>query len=200
MTILFFDTETTGLPDFKAPHDAPHQPYIVQLAGILCDDSGKVISKLSMILDNGVDVPAGASNVHGITTKCAEAFGCPPTVALAPFFHLWVLADLVVAHNIKFDVFLLKTAVARLWGTRRELPEKESFCTMEVSAPLCGLPPTERMIAAGIKGPKSPKLEEAYLRCFGEPMSGGAHDALVDAEACMRIYFFLKRHDRAEAA
>jgi len=34
MTILFYDTETTGLPDFKAPSDAPHQPRIIQLAVI----------------------------------------------------------------------------------------------------------------------------------------------------------------------
>src|SRR5574337_728286 len=110
MTILFFDTETTGLPDFKAPHDAEKQPHIVQLAGILCDDDGSVISKLSMILDNGVVIPEVASNIHGITTARAAKFGCPPTVALAPFFHLWVQADVVVAHNIEFDIFLLKTA------------------------------------------------------------------------------------------
>ena len=141
-TILFFDTETTGLPDFKAPHDAPQQPYIVQLAGILCEDDGTVISKLSMIIDNGIEIPAQASDIHGITTERADEFGCPPQVALAPFFHLWVRADAVVAHNIKFDVFLLKTAIARLWGARRELPEKECFCTMEASTPFVGLPPT----------------------------------------------------------
>ena len=34
---LFYDTETTGLPDFKAPSEAQHQPHIVQLAALLVD-------------------------------------------------------------------------------------------------------------------------------------------------------------------
>jgi DNA polymerase-3 subunit epsilon len=47
------------------------------------------------------------------------------------------------------------------------------------------------MKAAGRKGPKSPKLSEAYRHFLGEDLIG-AHDALVDVRACRRIYDHLK--------
>ena len=39
----FFDTETTGLPDWKAPADAPGQPRIASVAIILCADDYRVV-------------------------------------------------------------------------------------------------------------------------------------------------------------
>lgn len=38
--IFAFDTETTGLPDFRARSADPSQPHIVQLALLLYDDEG----------------------------------------------------------------------------------------------------------------------------------------------------------------
>ena len=200
MTVLFFDTETTGIPNFRLPIDDPCQPYLVQIAGILTDDAGKVLAQLSMIVNSDVDVPEAASNVHGITRERAAALGAPVPVVLAPFFHLWLRADLVVAHNLPFDEFVLKSAITRYWGAHRTLPEKPGFCTLKASAPIVNLPATPRMLAAGIKGPKSPRLDEAYQYFFGDGVLSGAHDALVDATACMRIYFRLQEGKQAEAA
>ena len=54
------------------------------------------------------------------------------------------------------------------------------------------------MIAANFHGPKMPKLEEAIWHFFQEKLEG-AHDALVDAKACGRLYFHLVKME-AEAA
>nr|WP_299241463.1 hypothetical protein [uncultured Halomonas sp.] len=43
--ILFFDTETTGLPDWKVPSDSEHQPHLVQLAAVLADDDARQSSR-----------------------------------------------------------------------------------------------------------------------------------------------------------
>lgn len=47
---LFFDTETTGLPNFKIPFNHESQPHICQLAAILTDQNGKIKSELNAII------------------------------------------------------------------------------------------------------------------------------------------------------
>jgi DNA polymerase-3 subunit epsilon len=43
----------------------------------------------------------------------------------------------------------------------------------------------------GMMQPKPPKLEECIQHFFSEELPG-AHDALIDARACARVYFHLK--------
>lgn len=189
--ILIFDTETTGLPDFRKPVDDPRQPHIVQLAALLCDEDGMEKASLNLIVNAGVEVPEQASSVHGITTDIMQTFGVEPRRAAAAFDGLCNVADLIVAHNIKFDKFLLASLFARSTGLASPAGSKLAECTMEMSSPIVNLPPSERMIAAGIDKPKPPRLEEAYRCFFGKDLEG-AHDALVDVRACKEIYFRLK--------
>ncbi|AOW48412.1 3'-5' exonuclease family protein [Acetobacter ascendens] len=74
----------------------------------------------------------------------------------------------------------------------------EKFCTMDAAAPLVNLPPTARMIAAGIDKPKAPKLEECIKHFFNEELKG-AHDAMVDVRACARLFFHLRDAEGAVA-
>jgi DNA polymerase-3 subunit epsilon len=192
--ILFFDTETTGFFQDRLPVDHPDQPYIVQLAAELCDDSGEPVAGFSFIIDpgigEGIDIPAQASNVHGITNEKAVAMGVSAEFALSAFTHLYQRADTVCAHNIKFDRGVTEVAIARHYG--RVMPlRKPLFCTMEAATPIMNLPPTERMRAAGFNKPKPPKLEECIRHFFNEDLDG-AHDAMIDVAACRRVYFHLK--------
>jgi DNA polymerase-3 subunit epsilon len=67
-----------------------------------------------------------------------------------------------------------------------------------MSTPICNLPPTAKMIAARRNHPKTPNLGEAFEFFTGEKLEG-AHSALVDVDACMRIYFALKDRQAAPA-
>lgn len=193
--ILFFDTETTGFFQDRLTVDDPAQPYIVQLAAQLCDDEGEAIAGFSFIVNSGVDIPAQASAVHGITTEKAAELGVTPEFALAAFQHLYQRADVVSAHNIKFDKGVMEAAIARQY--ERVMPlRKALYCTMEAATPIINLPPTERMLAAGITRPKPPKLEECIRHFFAEDLDG-AHDAMVDVNACRRVYFHLKTLEAA---
>lgn len=192
--ILFFDTETTGLFHDRLPINHPDQPYIVQLAAELTDDDGEPISGFSFIVDpgisNGVFIPDRASDVHGITNERAVQFGVSADFALSAFTHLYQRADIVCAHNIKFDRGVVEAAISRYYG--RVMPlRKTLFCTMEAASPIINLPPTERMLAAGFNKPKPPKLEECIRHFFNEELDG-AHDAMVDVRACRRVYFHLQ--------
>ncbi|MFC3705659.1 3'-5' exonuclease [Devosia honganensis] len=196
--ILFFDTETTGFVQDRLPVDHPDQPYMVQLAAELTEDDGEPVAGFSFIIDPGIGeitIPTKASDVHGITDERAVALGVSAEFALGAFTHLYHRADLVVAHNIRFDRAVIETAISRHY--RKIMPLRKSlFCTMEAATPIVNLPPTERMLAAGFNKPKPPKLEECIRHFFDEDLEG-AHDALIDVRACSRVFFQLKSLEAA---
>ena len=188
--ILFFDTETTGFYRDRLPLDHPDQPHIVQLAAQLCDLSGNPVAGFSFIVAGCGPIPEQASSVHGITDEAAARLGISLETALDLFTHLYTRADLVVAHNIKFDRGVIEVAIARHY--KKVMPlRKPLFCTMEAATPIINMPPTERMLAAGFTKPKPPKLEECIKHFFGEDMVD-AHDAMADLVACRRVYFHLQ--------
>jgi DNA polymerase-3 subunit epsilon len=188
--ILFFDTETTGFLDDRLPPNHEAQPYIVQLAAQLCLDDGEPLAGFCFIVAPGVSIPERAAAVHGITDEKAIQFGVSAEFALSAFTHLYQRADLVCAHNIKFDKGVLEVAIARHYGKTMPL-RKPLFCTMEAASPIIKLPPTDRMRAAGFDKPKPPKLEECIKHFFNEDLDG-AHDAMVDVTACRRVYLHIK--------
>lgn len=196
--ILFVDTETTGFIRDRLPLADPAQPYIVQLAAQLCEPGGKSVASFSLIIDNGVEIPEQAKAVHGITEEHCVQFGVSATFALSMFAHFHQRADLIVAHNIKFDKAVIETAMTRVQGVEMRL-KKPLYCTMESAKPIVNLPPTERMRAAGFNGPKTPKLDECIRHFFNEDLAG-AHDAMTDMLACKRVYLHLKSLEKEQAA
>ena len=199
--ILFFDTETTGLPDYRSNPSDACQPHLVQIACILTEDNGLERASVNLIVNPGVPIPSGASSVHGISSELAERAGMSSATAIAMWDRLASRADLVVAHNIKFDWALIETAWHRAGkgsAFYAAHARRSMFCTLEAASPIVNLPPTARMVAAGFNKPKPPKLSECISHFFGEELIG-AHDALVDVRACARIYFHLLTLEREVA-
>lgn len=189
--ILAFDTETTGLPDWRSPSDAPHQPHLVQLAMILLGDDLVERASVSMIIKpDGWIIPDEVAAIHGITTDMASRLGVPEKLATDLYVSLlYGTGALAVAHNVDFDTRIMRIAMLR-GGYDKDWQEQrkaESFCTMKAATPILNLPPTAKMVAAGFNKPKQPKLSECVLHFFGEELVG-AHDALVDVRACLRVF------------
>ena len=66
----FFDSETNGKADFKAPPEAPHQPRLVQLAAILTTDDCEEVSTINLLVrPDGWTIGPEAEAVHGISTE-----------------------------------------------------------------------------------------------------------------------------------
>ena len=188
--ILFFDTETTGYPSKSIPLNDPKQPCIVQLAAQLVTDDDQTLMEFGVIVDNpGVESKEGALKVHGIDRMKASKYGITSSTAIDFFMHLHARADLMVAHNIEFDLQMITIAFFRRHGA---LPERKlpRFCTQHKSTQIARIPPTAKMVAAGRDHYKTPNLEEALGALLGEKLVG-AHDALEDVRACRRIYFEL---------
>lgn len=189
--ICAFDTETTGLPDWRAPSDADHQPHLVQLAAILLDDDLNEHGHLSMIVKpDGWQISDEIAELTGINHDLACAVGVPEKLVTRLFAEmLYGTRALAVAHNADFDLRIVRIAMLRAGFQKDRLDERkvESFCTMKAATPIVNLPPTEKMVAAGFHKPKPPKLGECVHHFFGEKLEG-AHNALVDVRACIRVY------------
>lgn len=184
---LFFDTETTGKANFKAPANHPSQPHIVQLAAMLTDDAGAECGSINAIIKpDGWIIPNEAAAIHGITNEKALAVGIPIISALSVFSNFLHIAGALIAHNIDFDALVLECSLMRLTnpGSQKcydRLQEIDHFCTMKNTTQICQLP--------GNYGDfKWPKLTEAHKHLFGTDVEG-AHDAMADVRACARIYF-----------
>ncbi len=186
MSILFFDTETTDLPNYKSP-PGPHQPHVVQLAAVLLAD-GVERPLVTLVQPAGWQIHPKAQETHGITLERAAAEGRPIADVVAEFDEMLSQATLVVAHNIKFDRLLMESEYLRL-GRRPRWPR--TFCTMLTCTDIVRLP-------ARWGGFKWPSLDEAYRHFFNRPLAG-AHDALADVRACIDIFHHLARTGIAPA-
>jgi DNA polymerase-3 subunit epsilon len=193
--ILAFDTETTGLPDFRAPSDAPQQPHLVQLAALLCDAAGREHAAIKILVrPDGWTIPEEVTAIHGISTEMATAYGVPESLAVRIFLGLHARCMTHVAHNLSFDRRIMRIAMLRTGMARdrvEEIEQTQGACTLHATTKLLNLPPTEKMVAAGFNKPKPPKLAECIKFFFNEDLEG-AHDAMIDVRACARVHFHLQ--------
>ena len=198
MKILFYDTETTGLPDFKKPSEDSCQPRVTQLSAELVDDeTEEVLAGLNtLIKPDGWTIPEELEKLTGITNAKAKAVGVPMSLVLPMFIELWTLSDGRAGHNESFDMRMIRIELFRHGAYGEQFADKwkagKAYCTMGSSQAIINLPPSERMIASGRRGPKPPNLGEAYQHFTGQPLEN-AHNAAVDVMACKAVYFALKR-------
>jgi DNA polymerase-3 subunit epsilon len=203
MIALFYDTETSGLPLFNEPSEDPRQPHIVQLAACLVDtDTRATIASMDVTVQpRGWVIPDDVAAIHGITTERATDVGIPESIAVSMFIELWRFRTRI-AHNEAFDARILRIALLR-HAIDAALPDRwkagPAGCTQALSTPILRLPPTPRMIAAGRLHHKSANLGEAYRHFTGEQLAG-AHNAMVDVQACMTVYFAIVDHMQRAAA
>lgn len=195
-TLLFYDTETTGLPNWSIPSDDPSQPHITQIAALLTDEAGNKLASLDLLVrPDGWTIPTELQELTGITMERAEQGGVAELVALSAFEALWRRASVRIAHNESFDARILRIGFKRFGGTIcdpdvwKAGPAK---CTQILSSPILKLPPTEKMIAAGRgRANKPPKLAEAYQFFTGKELSG-AHNAMVDVMGVKAVWFAIQ--------
>lgn len=191
MRAFYYDTETTGIPDFKSPSDAPHQPHIFQAAALLVDlDTWDVVSSLDMtVRPDGWVIPPDVTELTGWTTEMAHDLGVREDLVTDAMFSLWERSDLRVGHTQSFDARIMRIAIKRFLDEERaeKFKGSEAVCTALLSKPILNLPATENMLAKSNFKVKTPTLKEAYFYFFGEQLAN-AHSAWPDAEATMRVH------------
>ena len=185
MSIIFFDTETTGLPlNYDAPcTDVDNWPRLVQLAWVMDADDGPSISAGNcLIRPEGFEIHERASLVHGITTERALASGVNIKEALGIFLRCVKASSLIVGHSVAFDISVVGAECVRVgapyeWG-------KPSYCTMLRAIDHCAIPSPY--------GLKWPKLQELHSKLFGCEFDN-AHNAMSDVTAAAKCYWEMRR-------
>ena len=181
--VLFFDTETTGIPDRAAKWDVDFAdyPHIVQIAWM---HGEKMESHI--IRPDGWTIPDDVVAVHGITTEFALANGEPFAAVVDQFIQDAHDAGLICAHNIHFDTSIIKANILRELG-REYYDANDVETALYKGKRIDTMRPTMKWVDARTETNrlKFPKLEELYDRCFpGETFP--AHDALEDVKAVAR--------------
>jgi len=104
-----FDLETTGI-------DVETARIVTAHVGLL-DHTGTIVQRQDWLVDPGVEIPAGATAVHGITTGHASTNGMPAAVATAQIVdalrELFSRGIPVVAYNAPYDFTLLDREARR---------------------------------------------------------------------------------------
>lgn len=181
--ILFFDMETTGIPDKSAKWDADYigYPHIVQIAWIYKGEKFNYI-----IRPEGWEIPEEATAVHGITTEYALEHGAPFAAVIDKFISDCREAGLICGHNIHFDTSIVKANILRELGRAyydAENVEGALFKGKRIDTMRSSMKWVDARNTWGRL--KFPNLSELYSRCFpGEDFP--AHDALEDTQAVAR--------------
>lgn len=181
--VLFFDTETTGIPDRAAKWDVDFMeyPHIVQIAWMIGEHAESHI-----IRPDGWEIPDETVDVHGITTEYAMEHGEPFVFVMDRFVAFASKAGLLCGHNIHFDTGIVKANILRELG-------HEYYSANDVEQALFKgkridtMRSTMKWVDARNNWGKLkfPNLSELYSRCFpGETFP--AHDALADTKAVAR--------------
>src|SRR5678815_243265 len=192
--ILFFDTETTGLYQFKEEPTSPSQPYLVQLACIGTDEVGNEVLKLNALVKPTPENRIPDNMIHGISHDEAAEYGINGMLVAMLFANLIGGASRLVCHNYGFDSKIMSTHLLRHDIAAFELHKDKDFCTMLASTNYCKLPNPK------FHGKwKWPKLREAYEFLFPDkPVNWEeAHDALFDVRRTKEVYFELLRREQS---
>lgn len=188
--ILFFDTETTGLPvtPFPDPSYVDGWPRLVQLAFIITDSEGKRLNHYcEVIKPMGFQIPPDM--VHRISHEEAVRVGVSLTAALWAFQAATLACDAIVAHNFDFDFGVISAEAHRYVGANL-FEGPRWYCTQKQSTSYVKIPRTPGSHGVGLY--KWPSLAELH-EWAGHGEIEDAHDALADTIACCKCFFALRR-------
>lgn len=192
MITLVYDTETTGLPP-KGASKLSERPYVIQLAAVLYNETSP-IGHFSTFLrpghgDHEVEIPkAKFWQDNGLTVERMSPTWMELALGLKIFNNFLRKADRVVAHNARFDHGRVTDSFRRVLAgeVSEEWSSLPHYCTMLTLEPVMKLP------SKWGKGYKWPNLDEAY-RAYVDPKGfSGAHDAMIDVNACAEVLFAIE--------
>lgn len=175
MKHLLFDTETTGLID-NSGRPIHKQPHVIEFFGMILDDEKEFeeISNLTVLVKPPITIP---EIVTKITTITNEMVSEERTFQQAqPIISEFIgSADVIVAHNLKYDLQVLGFEFQRL-NIEPVFPRRQ-ICTVKATEHLKGF----RL-----------KLANLHEHLFGEGFPD-AHRAEPDVRAMARCYVELKK-------
>ena len=206
MKVLVFDTETTGLPPKTKSmkiEDLDYWPHVVQFSYIVYDTESHSIIKIK---DSIIKIPIvmcqEVIDIHGITNEMSQESTCYIENVLEEFCYYFEDVECVVAHNLSFDLNMIKIQLMRLTVRENDAEVFKSilksinstkqnvYCTMANSTKLCNLKVLSKF---GNYYTKFPKLSELHFELFGV-VPQNLHNSMNDVIICLRCYYKLTKN------
>ena len=209
MRFLIFDTETTGLPNTKIlnPDTLHLWPHIVQFSYVIYDDiQNDIVQSKDYIIkmDNTVIISEESINIHGITNELSQLKGITIQHVLNVFFSDLKTVDILVGHNVSFDINMVKIELLRIIYLNHFISHKDRLnvkhnlhyltnfqnicCTLQESIEFCDIKSVDRY---GNTYKKWPKLLELHQKLF-ESSPNNLHNSFNDILVTLRCFIKLK--------
>lgn len=206
MRVLVFDTETTGLPQSRiiSPDTLQLWPHIVQFSYVIYDtDANDIVVSMDNIIkvEEDVVISDGSIELHGITKEISQNKGCKISKTLNIFLKYLKSANVLVGHNIEFDIKMVKVELLRLIYS--DMSDEKSrkyknylydlsnfeniYCTMKSSIELCSIKTLDKF---GKEYNKYPKLIELHQKLFNSTPTN-LHNSFNDILITLRCYIKL---------
>jgi len=212
--ILVFDVESTGLIPKKSannPISITDYPYIIQFSFILYDNLNHCIE---ISYDSYIRIPDDViisnfiNNLTGITNVDCCKKGRDIIDVLNAFKIAYNNCDVLVAHNIEFDMELIAIEIQR---NREEIMKRspdcfmlfnpiyerikniERYCTMLKGINICNIK-TESITEGKPPRKKWPKLNELHEFLFYGEKVEGLHNSMVDVNATLKCYLKMRHN------
>jgi DNA polymerase III epsilon subunit-like protein len=189
---LFIDTETNGLPDMTGMNWGQYPQYtiiekyntarIVQLSYIVTDYDYNQIHLDDFIIKRE-NFNISNSEFHSITDEISDKEGVDFNIAIEKFYENLKNIDFIIAHNIAFDISVIKSELYRRgrFDILSEIDKKNIICTMRHTKNIL-------KIINKFGKYKYPSMKELYSYCFGQEISN-PHNSMYDVinlHACIK--------------
>jgi len=215
MRVLVFDTETTGLPKKSVGREVTFTnevdwPHIVQFSYVVYNTKSFTLENLVDVIisvPKEVEFTPESVRLHGITREISNQNGKNIDDVLLTFTQVCEQVDVIVAHNITFDINMIKAEFYRILkksvldepmtspNTIRRRIGLEQFacmsmsktfcCTMRENTELCDIR-VRRSDNTEYK--KYPTLSELHAKLYGV-VPRNLHNSLHDVIVCLRCFY-----------
>ncbi len=188
---LVLDTETIGLPKINKFNQFPYYKKlnkydtarIVQISWAIYDNNDELMKTEDHIIKpNGFYVNPDSTKIHGISMSKAVNEGKDIKKALDIFMKDVNDVDIIVCHNVVFDINVIKSEMWRLKRRKdiETLSDIKSICTLEKAKKL----QLQRKV-------KNCKLETLYRYYFNKEIEN-AHNSLYDVLNTGKVFAKLR--------
>ena len=162
---VVFDLETTGL--------SPYKDEIIEIGAVKVDKEGKVVDTFSTLVKPAQPVSEFVQNLTGISNEMLK--DAPSIYTALPKFVVFVGDEIVVGHNVTFDIAFVQQK-AKIYQDIKFLNPYIDTVTLT------------RKVYPGLKSYKLQDLiKEFNLKTYA------AHRALADVVATQQLYELLKK-------
>jgi len=183
--VIFFDTETTGLPKNKkitAIDSSNNWPDLVSICWMIYEGDRHIRTEDYIIKPSNWEIDA--TEIHGITDEIAHKKGKQLGDVLSLFLHDLARCKFVIAHNLNFDKNVIFNACKwRLHIDPIPFWKASEFCTAEHGKEEMKIP----NLFDKNRGYRYPKLDELYFDTFNILAPENSHNAKRDVDVLKQI-------------